>query len=250
MKKVLITGISGLIGGLLKRQLVSEGGYQLTGLNRRLVEGVKSFQGNVANLDGIRPAFEGVEVVVHLAAELPPTEWEKQLSTNIIGTYNVYEAARLAGVKRVVFASSGATVNGFETIHPYDKIVEGRFEEVPQPFDKVTHEMLRPDGIYGVAKAWGESLGRHFSDEYGLSVLCIRIGSVRRENCPQNTREFAVYLSHRDVVQIICKCINAPESLLYDVFLATSDNKWGWRDLEHPKQVLGYEPKDTSDVFV
>ena len=120
MKKVLITGISGLIGGLLRRQLVSEGGYQLTGLNRRLVEGVRSFQGNVADLDGIRPAFEGVEVVVHLAAELPPTEWEEQLATNIVGTYNVYEAARLSGVKRVVFVSSGATVNGFEIIHPYD----------------------------------------------------------------------------------------------------------------------------------
>jgi hypothetical protein len=106
--------------------------------------------------------------------------------------------------------------------------------------------MVRPQNVYGASKVWGEALGRHFSDAYGLSVLCIRFGSVNPENRPQSTREHSVYLSHRDVVQIIGKCVEAPSTILYDIFLATSNNKWGYRDLEHPRQVLGFEPQDSA----
>ena len=113
MKKVLITGMSGLIGGLLRRHLENLGGYELRALNRRPVDGVECYQADIADLDAIRPAFEGIDVVVHLAAFLGGDDWEGQLSGNVIGVYNVYEAARLAGVKRVVFGSSGATVQGF-----------------------------------------------------------------------------------------------------------------------------------------
>ena len=152
-------------------------------------------------------------------------------------------------MKRVVFASSGAAVSGFELVPPYDAIAAGRYEDVPEGFAKVTHEMIRATGIYGAAKVWGEVLGHHFADAYGLSVLCVRIGAVRPQNRPQSTREYSVYLSHRDIVQILEKCIEAPDDLLYDVFLATSNNKWGYRDLEHPRQVLRYEPQDSVDAF-
>ena len=249
MKKVLITGMSGLIGGLLRRHLESLGGYQLSALNRRPLEGVECFQADIADLEAIKSAFEGKDVVVHLAAHLGVDDWEGQLSGNIIGTYNVYEAARLAGVKRVVFASSGGAISGFERVPPYDAIAAGRYEDVPENFARVTHEMVRPAKIYGAAKVWGEALGRHFADAYGLSVLCVRIGNVILQNRPQNTRQYSVYLSHRDIVQILEKCIEAPDDLLYDIFLATSNNKWSYRDLEHPRQVLGYEPQDSADAF-
>ena len=114
MKKVLITGMSGLIGGLLRRHLEKVGGYELSALNRRPVEGVECFQADIADLEAIKPAFEGLDVVVHLAAYVGSGDWEEHLSANVIGVYNVYEAARLAGVKRVVFASSGATAMGIE----------------------------------------------------------------------------------------------------------------------------------------
>ena len=105
MKKVLITGMSGLIGGLLRDHLDLVGGYELTALNRRPIDGVNSFQGDIANLDDIKLAFEGQEVVVHLSAQLPSATWEDIGPDNGIGLRNVYEAARLSGVKRVVFAS-------------------------------------------------------------------------------------------------------------------------------------------------
>jgi uronate dehydrogenase len=246
MKHVLITGMSGLIGGLLRRHLEQKGGYELSALNRRSVEGVECFQADIADLEAIQPAFVGKDVVVHLAAYLGSENWEGQLSGNIIGTYNVYEAARLSGVKRVVFASSGSTVTGFEQIEPYKAIVEGRYDAVPAQFSRITHEMTWPDRIYGAAKIWGEVLGRHHADTYGLSILCVRIGRVLDQDRPRNPRERAVYLSHRDVVQILEKCIDAPDTLRYDVFLATSNNRWNYRDLEHARLVLGYEPQDSD----
>ena len=249
MKKVLITGMSGLIGGLLRRHLEKVGGYELSALNRRPVEGVECFQADIADLEAIKPAFEGLDVVVHLAAYVDSGDWEEHLSANVIGVYNVYEAARLAGVKRVVFAISGATAMGIEGVPPYDAIVAGRYDEIPDEFPRVTHETVWPWGIYGAAKVWGEALGRHFSDDYGLSVLCVRIGKVNEADRPESVVEFSRYLSHRDIVQILQRCIDASTDLKYGVFFATSNNKWGYRDLEHPRKVLGYVPQDSAESY-
>ena len=249
MKKVLITGMSGLIGGLLRQHLQAHGGYDLSALNRQAVDGVRCFQADVADAEAIKPAFAGQDVVVHLAAYLGSDDWHQQLAGNVIGTYNVFEAARLAGVKRVVFASSGNAVRGFEQVAPYEAIAAGRYDEVPEGFARVTHEMTWPSGIYGAAKVWGEALGRHFADAYDMSVLCVRIGMVRKEDRPQLPRDYSIYLSHRDVVQILTQCIEVSDDLRYDVFLAISNNKWGYRDLEHARQVLGYTPQDSADTF-
>jgi nucleoside-diphosphate-sugar epimerase len=250
MKKVLITGMSGLIGGLLRRHLESVGGYDLSALNRRAVEGVECHRADISDLEAIRPAFEGRDVVVHLAAQLSRASWEELLAGNIVGTYNVFEAARLAGVKRVVFASSGAAIAGIERVPPYEALSAGRYSEVPDDLPKVTHEMTHPRWLYGATKVWGEALAHHYADEYGLSVLCVRIGGVLADDRPEEKRDVPIYLSHRDVVQFLRRCIEAPDDLLYDVFYAISDNRWGYRDLEHPRQVLGYEPQDSSDVFL
>ncbi len=249
MTKVLITGMSGLIGGILRRHLEGVGGYELTALNRRPVDGVRCFQGDISDIDAVKPAMQGQDVVVHLAAYLGSDDWEGQLAGNVIGTYNIYEAARLAGVKRVVFASSGNAIRGFERVPPYEAIANGRYEEVPEDFPRITHEMVRPEALYGAAKVWGEALGRHFTNIYDISVLCVRIGSVTDGNRPRNMRERAIYLSHRDIAQILHKCIDAPDDLKYDIFLATSDNKWSYRDLTHPFDVLGYQPQDSADSF-
>lgn len=249
MTNVLITGMSGLIGGLLREHLESIGGYELSALNRRAIEGVKCLQADIADLDAIQPAFEGIDVVVHLAAQLGDEPWEGTVEANINGVRNVYEAARIAGVKRVVFASSGNAIRGFETVAPYDAIAAGDYESVPDDIPMITHEMTWPSGVYGAAKIWGEALGRHYTDTYGRSVLCVRIGRVLTGNVPITPREFPIYLSHRDISNMLRLCIDAPESVTYDIFLATSNNKYGWRDLEHPKEVLGYVPQDSADDF-
>ena len=121
-------------------------------------------------------------MVVHLAAELSE-DWNRLLATSVVGAYNVYEAAQSAGVQRVVFASSGATIRGWGSVAPYEAIQAGRYRDVPEPWPMITHEnVARPQGLYGTTKVWGEALGRHFSDTYGLSVLCVRIGAVPADN--------------------------------------------------------------------
>ncbi len=250
MQNILITGMSGLIGGILRFHLDSLGGYQLTALNRRPVDGVRTVQADIGDLESIRPAFEGQDVVVHLAAHVASEPMEDVVRGNLAGTWNVYEAAREAGVKRVVFASSGDTIRGVDHDPPYSQIIAGDYEAVSRwEWPKVTKDLVRPGTIYGASKVWGEVLGRVYSADYGLSVLCVRIGACPAANRPTTAREKAAWLSHRDVADVLHRCIEAPADLLYDIFFAVSNNKWNYRDIEHARRVLGYIPQDSAEDF-
>jgi nucleoside-diphosphate-sugar epimerase len=245
-RSVLVTGMSGLIGGALRRHL--EGKYALSALNRQPVPGVPCHRADIADLDAIAPAFEGVDTVVHLAARTGSSEsFDEILGANVIGTYNVFEAARRAGVSRVIFASSGATVSAWERDPPWSALAAGRYGEAG-PFTRMTHETpTRPAGLYGASKIWGEAIARHYADRHGLSAICIRIGRVKAEDRPMETRDYAVWWSQRDIVRMIELCIAAPPTLRFDVFFAVSDNRWGYRDLEHARAVLGFEPRDRAE---
>lgn len=128
MERVLVTGLSGLIGGLLRPALTAR--YRLRALNRSPVPGVETVQADINDGAAIAPAFADVAVVVHLAAALG-ADVKQLLTTNVNGTYQVFEAARAAGVRRVVYASSGATVGGYEADEPFRAMVEGRWGASP-----------------------------------------------------------------------------------------------------------------------
>ena len=119
-----------------------------------------------------------MEVVVHLGADPSPlASWESTLSNNIIGTRNVYESARQAGARRVILASTNHVIGYYPLKDdPYKAIYDGRLSEVRRPFRLLDHHDMRPDSFYGVSKAFGEVLGSFYHDEYGLSVICLRIG--------------------------------------------------------------------------
>ena len=246
-RSVLVTGMSGLIGRALRKQM--EGRFALSALNRGPVEGVPCHRADIGDLEAIAPAFEGVDTVVHLAADAtsPNPPWDSILHNNVTGTYNVYEAARRAKVKRVIFASSGATVSGIEKDKPYSDLVAGRYDGLTS-WPMLTHlSPVRPAALYGVSKVWGEALGRQFADTHGLSVICVRIGRVHAEDKPMSPRDFSVWCSQRDIVRLLERCVEAPEALRYDIFFGTSRTKWGYRDLEHPRAVLGWEPVDVAE---
>ena len=152
--------MSGLIGGAVRKRL--EGRYELTALNRSHIPAMMTVRADIADFDAIRPAFEGQHSVVHLAASARGGDpWEDVRDPNVIGTHNVFEAARQAGVKRVIYASSVHAV-GF---YPRSRTIDS----------DVT---VLPDSRYGVSKAFGEALGALYANKYGLEVMAVRIGNA------------------------------------------------------------------------
>jgi nucleoside-diphosphate-sugar epimerase len=245
-RPVLVTGLSGRIGGALLEHLGSA--WQLRALNRRPVPGIPGHQADIADLEAIRPAFVGIDAVVHLAALADGSApLDAVLRNNVVGTYNVFEAARQAGVRRIVFASSGATVSGWEREMPYRALVAGQYDAV-STWPMITHETpVRPVGLYGASKMWGEALARHYADAHGISTICLRIGHVVAEDRPLTVRDFSVWCSRRDVARMIGHALAAPESVGFDVFFVLSANRWAYRDVTHARDVLGWSPLDRAE---
>ena len=247
-KRVLITGASGLIGGVLRSALSGE--YQISGVDRRLVPGFDVTVADMSDLDAIVPAFDGVDVVIDLAAVADDkTPWDVVYANNVPATYNALEAATRAGVKRLIFASSNHVTGMYEGDEPYSAIVAGRYEGLdPSTVRRITTDMpIRPDGPYGIIKAFGEAAGRYHSDRHGLSVICIRIGSLVKEDRPLDVRRFATLLTHRDLAHLVAQCIEAPASLRFGIFYGVSDNKWRFWNISNSRDAVGYQPRDDAE---
>ena len=246
--KILVTGMSGRIGSAVRRRM--EGDHEMYALNRRDVPGVPTTMADIADLDAIRPAFVGMDAVVHMAGGFEREGLDRLLLSNLNGSYNIFEASREAGVKRVIYASSGRVTSNYEMDEPYKAIVEGRYDEVPASFPKIDHlSPLRPESLYGCTKLWGEALARYYADSFDMSCIVIRVGYVNDEDMANSTRRFSHWSSQRDIAQLVGKCVEAPDSLRFDIFYGSSDNKWGYRDIEHAKQVVGYSPEDNAEAF-
>ena len=115
---------------------------------------------------------------------------------------------------------------------------------------KITHETpVRPRGLYGASKVAGEAIGRHFADSTDLSVICLRIGHVTAEDRPTSARDYSIWCSQSDIAQMVERCIAAPAELAFDIFYAVSDNRWGYRDTEHARQVVGYVPEGRAEDY-
>jgi uronate dehydrogenase len=251
-KKVLITGASGLIGGLTIQHLGQK--YEFSGLSRRPTPSIPHICADITDAAAIRPAFRGIHTVLHLAAATGADEWLEWAPTMAItvqGTLNVYEAAREAGVRRVVFMSSGCAQLAWEwdENYPFGKLANGPDDQIPAAWPMVDLTWpVRPDSPYAVGKLFGENLGRFYADKYGLSTLVIRLGAVLAEDRPLIRRHFPGFLSQSDAVQMIDRCLGAPEELKFDVFNAISNNKYRWRTTEHGTRVLGWQPTGSAEA--
>ncbi len=254
-RRVLVTGAEGIIGHIVRRALSDT--YDLSFLTRRRAE-FQSHVGDLASFESIRPAFEGMDAVLHLAAASSvDAPWDRVLADNITGTYNVFEAARRAGVKRIVYASSNHTVGMYEA----DAAPDIYDLDDPRVIDASV--AVRPDSLYGVSKVFGEALGRLYADRHRMDVVCLRIGAVRENDDPtqgQAGRPFeplpiltadesrrrirAAWLSHRDCAQLIQRALDAP--VHWAVVYGVSNNPRLLWDLEGARELLGYEPVDSA----
>lgn len=185
---------------------------------------------DLAETGEVLDLMEGVDTVVHLAGQASPeADWDSVLAANIVGYRNVLEAARQAGVRRVVYASSNHAMGMYD-----------RHEQWPvYPTDH-----LRPDSFYGVSKAFGEILGRFYHDEYGLDVISLRIGWMSDDPMAADLELLhAMWLSEGDTVRVVRSAIEA--EVRYGVYYAISDNPDRRWDITNTMLELGYRPQDS-----
>ena len=229
-KRILITGAAGGVGSYLRQELVGHYDMHLTDrvVISNLSAGETFTQVDVTDFDAVRALMDGVHGVVHLGSIPVEDAWEEIYDINLGGTYNVFEAAKQAGVERVVFASSNHAI-GF---YPRSQRISER-------------DRVRPDSRYGVSKAFGEALGSLYADKYGLRVLSIRIGNVAPE--PVDRRRLSIWISPRDLAQLVRIGLDHPD-LYNEVFFGASDNQRGWWDMSTPAR-FGYSPKDQSEDY-
>lgn len=226
------------------------GDYEVVGVDRR-----RDRATGVRRVDLRRPRrltrlLDGVDTVIDLAAN-PDAEagWDPVLENNVPATLNVLRAAHASGVRRVVFASSCHAAGLYERDEPYASIVAGAYAGLdPQTIPRLRGDVpARPDGPYGVAKVMGEAAGRWYAEERGMSVICLRLGTVPRDDRPGWSRHFATLLSRADLVRLARACVEAPAAVRYAVYFGVSANTWRFWDIEQPRAEIGYEPRDDAE---
>jgi len=231
-KKILMTGAAGRVGTVLAGHLKDRYDLVLTDIRQpESSYNLPFIKADITDLAALRSACEGVDIVLHLAAD-PRVDapWESLLPNNVIGAYNIFQAAHEAGCRRIIFASSINTVSGY----PAEVCVSA---DAP----------VRPPNLYGVSKVWGEALARFYADARGLSCICLRFGWVKdgAEIGLVNDGLHCV-LTHGDLVRLVAASIEAPADLRFGVFHGVSNNRGIQFDISGACKVLGYTPQDDA----
>ncbi|SFD96593.1 uronate dehydrogenase [Sulfitobacter brevis] len=229
--KILITGAAGGIGSTLRSAL-----HPHCNLLRSsdivdvqpATANEESFAFDLRDREAAMKAMEGIDIVYHFGGIPAEDNWEAIRDVNIEGTYNIYEAARLNGVKRVIFASSNHAM-GF---HRRETIVG-------------QDEPTRPDSRYGVSKVFGEAVGRLYADKHGLETISLRIGQFRPK--PTNRRMLSLWLSPADMGRLVVSCLT-DRKIHFEVVYGISANKRGWYE-NSGNEMIGYQPQDSAEEY-
>jgi uronate dehydrogenase len=230
-RKLLLTGAAGGLGQALRGRLKANcdvlrlSDVQPFGAAASAEEVVLA---DLADAAAVHAMVAGVDAIVHLGGVSVEGPFGPILQANIVGVYHLYEAARKHGVKRIVFASSNH-VTGFYS--------QGETITADHP--------PRPDGLYGLSKAFGEDLSRLYFDRWGIETACVRIGSSFAE--PKDRRMLATWLSFDDLHRLITACLTTPV-LGHSIVFGMSDNAVTWWDNRRARHI-GYVPRDSADVF-
>jgi uronate dehydrogenase len=229
---VVITGAAGRIGGMLRPRLAGPGRLLRLVDVAPLTAGPaeEAVQASVTDLDAMTKAFAGAAAVIHLAGVPGETTWDEVSHVNIHGTYVAFEAARRAGVSRVVYASSNHAV-GFTPR-----------ESFPVP----DYAFTAPDTYYGVSKVAGEALAALYHYRYGLDTICLRI--LTCADRPTYGRALSTWLSPGDCGRLFEACLTAPSPGYRVVFGVSANTRGGWVSLAEAR-ALGYEPRDDAEVY-
>ncbi len=236
-RKVLVTGAAGQIGSYFSEATTRY--YDLRLMVRaedeaQRVDAIRAYGeivvGNVSNLDEMKNICAGVDTVIHLAGDpSPDAVWRSVFHNNIEGTYITFVAAKSAGCRRVIYASSIHAVSGY----PADVQVK-------------PDESVNPGDLYGVSKCFGEAMARYMAEQEGLSAICIRIGAFQPIEAARDERSLDMldaWVSRRDLNQLLVKCVD-DEKLKFAIFHGLSDNRFKRLDISNARELVGYAPED------
>jgi nucleoside-diphosphate-sugar epimerase len=265
--KVLTTGANGLIGNLVYAHLAAQPErYDAYGSARRFQPSVRvqtmSFTpipedkmrlADLSDYDAVQRMVEGMDVIVHMAASPDgDAPWETVLQSNIVGSYHLFEASRQAGVKRILYASTNMVIFGYMADEFYQTAFREGIEKIPpSEWPVIRHDQpARPTTYYACSKLFGESLAQMYAQVHKMSCLVLRIGWVTDNDKPAGRGGRILWCSHRDIVQLVERCIHAPQNLRFDIFFGQSDNLYNLVDIQHPRHVLGYAPQDRAEDYL
>ncbi len=233
-RRVLVTGAAGRIGSYFAAHSHQKYDLRLMVLESDDTSEIESYgevvTGNLGDLEGMKRLCAGIDTVVHLAANPDPSAvWSDLLENNIVGTYNAYVAAKFAGCRRVVFASSIHAVSGY-----------------PPDVQVKTGEPVNPGDMYGVTKCFGEAMGRYMAEREGLSVIAIRIGAFQPLERARDESAVAMldaFVSQRDLHQLLERCIDV-ENVQFAILHGLSNNRFKRLDISDARALVGYDPQD------
>jgi uronate dehydrogenase len=217
------------VGTHLARELA--GKYKLRLSDRRPLKPAKGqtfVKADISKMSDALRITKGVDAIVHLGGYSVEGPWEAILQANIIGCYNVFEAARRNGVKRILFPTSNHATGFYRR----DQTIDHRVYP-------------KPDSRYGVSKVFGEALGSLYADKYGMEVFMMRIGNVNPK--PIDKRRLSIWFSPRDLAQLVSIGIEHPD-IKFEIVYGVSGNKRSWYDNSNAVR-LGYRPQEDSEVY-
>ena len=230
MQKILITGAAGDVGTRLRKLLKGVYSLRVSDIRKPADLGADDefVAADLGDYEQTKQITAGIDGIVHLGGHSVEGPWETIHKSNIVGCYNLFEAAYRSGVKRIVFASSNHAV-GF---YPRDRKIG-------------VDVTVRPDSRYGVSKAFGEAVGALYADKHGLRVTCIRIGNVGDK--PLDKRRMSIWIKPEDLAQLIRIGLEHPD-IRFEIFYGASDNAAGWWDNSNARR-FGYRPQFRSEDF-
>jgi len=230
MQKILITGAAGDVGTRLRKLLKGVYSLRVSDIRKPADLGADDefVAADLGDYEQTKQITAGIDGIVHLGGYSVEGPWETIHKSNIVGCYNLFEAAYRSGVKRVVFASSNHAV--------------GFYRRDQKIGVDVT---VRPDSRYGVSKAFGEAVGALYADKHGLRVTCIRIGNVNDK--PLDKRRLSIWVKPEDLAQLIRIGLEHPD-IRFEIFYGVSDNEAGWWDNSNARR-FGYRPQFRSEDF-
>jgi uronate dehydrogenase len=228
-QRLLLTGAAGGLGKMLRERM--RAWTRVLRLSDREAlaaprEGEEVVQCDLGDRAATLTLVEGADAVVHFGGISIEASFDAILHSNIVGTFNVYEAARRHGVKRVVFASSNHVIGFYKQSERID-----------------AHAPLRPDGLYGLSKCFGEDLSRLYFDRYGIETVCLRIGSSFPQ--PKDRRMLSTFLSYDDLTELVRVSLFTP-GVGHTIVFGVSDNSGKWWDNSRASH-LRFRPRDSAD---